>query len=106
MVDLSDGLSSDLGHIGRESEVAAVLQAADLPCGPGASLDDALAGGDDYELCFTAPDPSAVQAAFAGAGLTPPFAIGAVEEGEGVFIADPGEARRRLLPAGWEHDIS
>ena len=105
MIDLSDGLSSDLGHICRESGVGAVVDAERVPCGPGAALADALAGGDDYELCFTAADPAAVERAFAVAGLPPPVAVGQVRAGEGVFLAAPGRAPEPLPPAGWEHDV-
>ncbi len=61
-IDISDGLLGDLQHILRRSGVAAVLQAQALPCSPrvaqvprAAQLDAILAGGDDYELLFTAP---------------------------------------------------
>lgn len=66
MLDVSDGLVGDLGHILDASGVGAVVELAKLPVshalqlkleGPerGLALDCALAGGDDYELCFTAP---------------------------------------------------
>lgn len=62
-IDLSDGLAQDLGHILRRSGVGAVVEVAHLPLSPAlfASLGPdqaaaiALAGGDDYELCFTVP---------------------------------------------------
>ena len=68
-IDVSDGLLADLGHIAERSGCAASLQLVKLPqlrdlAGSGASynadlrrmaLDCQLAGGDDYELCFTAP---------------------------------------------------
>ncbi|MCP5158989.1 MAG: thiamine-phosphate kinase [Gammaproteobacteria bacterium] len=62
-IDLSDGLAQDLGHILERSGVGARLAVDQLPLSPAlaASLDPeaalgmALAGGDDYELCFTAP---------------------------------------------------
>ena len=46
------------------------------PVAPGATVEEALGGGDDYELVFTAPDGDRVTPAFAAAGLTPPIAIG------------------------------
>lgn len=103
MVDLSDGLSSDLGHVCRESGVGARLEAEAVPVGRGAVLDNALAGGDDYELCFTAPDPERILAAFAAAGLAPPTRIGTVVAEPGVVILDAGGEARPLPAAGWEH---
>ena len=54
-IDISDGLSLDLHRLCLESNVSAELNSALLPIAPGASLDEALHGGEDYELLFTAP---------------------------------------------------
>jgi thiamine-monophosphate kinase len=62
-IDISDGLIADLGHICERSNVSAVVEFGRLPASPilRRYLDRAvarsalLAGGDDYELCFTAP---------------------------------------------------
>ncbi len=61
-IDVSDGLLGDLGHILERSGGGAVLAVDALPCGDALSSepvtrrrDFALNGGDDYELCFTAP---------------------------------------------------
>ena len=53
MIDVSDGLVADLGHIADESGVGFALD--EVPVAPGATLEQALTGGDDYELVFTAP---------------------------------------------------
>jgi thiamine-monophosphate kinase len=97
MIDVSDGLAADLGHVVTASGVG--LRLHDVPVVDGATLEEAVAGGEDYELVFTAPDPSRIVAAFARAGLRVPLVIGEC-------TADPGE--RTLggepLPAGgWEH---
>jgi thiamine-monophosphate kinase len=105
MIDLSDGLSSDLAHICRASGVGARLEASAVPVGPGATVDDALSGGDDYELCFTAPDPAAVAEAFAAAGLHLPAPIGAVTAGDAVLLSTPGGGSWPLAPGGWEHTV-
>ena len=62
-IDVSDGLLADLGHILECSKVAAHLEFAAIPCSPAVrrrrdsvlGRNALLAGGDDYELCFTAP---------------------------------------------------
>ena len=52
-IDLSDGLLQDLGHICMSSRVGVELDSTAIPVAPGATLEQALSGGDDYELCFT-----------------------------------------------------
>jgi len=68
MIDVSDGLAQDLGHILKASQVGANLQLENLPLSPALqalSLEQqwqyALAGGDDYELCFTISPQSYAQ---------------------------------------------
>ncbi|MDE0178723.1 MAG: thiamine-phosphate kinase [Gammaproteobacteria bacterium] len=53
-IDLSDGLSSDLDHLCCASRVACEVDLDGIPLFPGATADDAVAMGDDYELAFTA----------------------------------------------------
>ena len=55
MMDLSDGLSIDLARLCEASRVGAEIDAANLPCLAEASLNDALHGGEDFELLFTVP---------------------------------------------------
>ena len=105
MIDLSDGLSSDLAHICRASGVGAVVEPSAIPIAPGATVDEALSGGDEYELCFTAPDPVRVAEAFAAAGLHLPAPIGTVVKGDEVFVTTPAGGRWPLAPSGWEHDV-
>jgi thiamine-monophosphate kinase len=89
MIDVSDGLVADLGHIAAESGVGFALD--ELPVAAEATLEQALTGGDDYELVFTA----------SGARTPPGFRIG-------VCTADPAERtlNGQALPdgaGGWEH---
>ncbi|MEZ5560179.1 MAG: thiamine-phosphate kinase [Pseudomonadales bacterium] len=54
-IDVSDGLLQDLGHLCDASGVGVALDSAAVPVAAGATLQQALTGGDDYELCFTLP---------------------------------------------------
>ncbi|MGH9306124.1 MAG: thiamine-phosphate kinase [Acidimicrobiales bacterium] len=97
MIDVSDGLAADLDHLGSRSNVGLVLD--HVPVAPGASFDEALGGGEDYELVFSAPDPERVLDAFAAAGLRAPLVLGWCS-------ADPTERRLGNLPLpllGWTH---
>lgn len=92
-IDISDGLIADLGHILERSGVGAVLEVEALPLSDalGASLEPAeawtlaLAAGDDYELCFTAPAEAheRIQTALAVLGGSC-SRIGAIEENPGL----------------------
>jgi len=55
MIDISDGLAADLGHILKESKKGAVLYADKVPLSTGAALTNALHDGEDFELLFTLP---------------------------------------------------
>lgn len=98
MIDISDGLSTDLSHICEESAVGAVLYSTQVPIADNATLDDALYGGDDYELLFTSPKH--VPREIAGVAITE---IGEVVRREGMWIQDQKARTRRLKAKGWEH---
>jgi thiamine-monophosphate kinase len=99
MLDLSDGLAVDLPRIAGASRVGIRLDPDRLPIADGATLDQAIGGGDDYELCFTAADPPRVRGEFDAAGLAPPLAIGVTTAEGGVRLGD------QPLRGGWEHQI-
>jgi len=110
-LDISDGLVGDLGHILAASNVGATLGADALPAGPAlAQQERALrrrftaAGGDDYELCFTAPPArrDAVLAAAAQAA-TPVTRVGTIDTTPGLRLVDAHGAPLDLQLAGWDH---
>lgn len=103
MIDISDGLGSDLGHVCEASGVGVRVFADRVPLADGVTLDAALRGGDDYELCFTAPDPTRVAATFAQSALSVPYFIGTIEAGAELLERADGEWP--LPRVGWRHGI-
>jgi thiamine-monophosphate kinase len=113
MMDVSDGLVADLGHLCRASGVAAVIEASKLPLSPaaGALVDAepqrimaALTGGDDYELLFAAPpDAAAEVTALAKELATPIRTIGWLEAGTGVSVLDRAGAPMAIATPGYRH---
>lgn len=97
-IDLSDGLSLDLRRLCIESNVSADLE-SDPPVARGASLDQALNGGEDYELLFTAPQRVRVPDKVAGLAITP---IGCITAGRAGRVRFHG---RLLKPKGFDHFV-
>lgn len=64
MIDISDGLAGDLGHILEKSKVGAILEKDKIPLNRGASLKSALSEGEDFELLFTLPPQRAKRSPF------------------------------------------
>jgi thiamine-monophosphate kinase len=106
MIDISDGLSTDLGHICEESGVGAELETGSIPVaavGKSArrvELKFALHGGDDYELLFTLPPRKKIPSRIAG---VPVWRIGVVTGGRQMSLVDKEGVRQKLQPQGWEH---
>jgi thiamine-monophosphate kinase len=110
-IDISDGLAGDLGHILAQSGVGARLNADALPLGPmlirqsqALHRHTALSGGDDYELCFTAPSRHrATVLAAAHAAHTPITRVGRIEAAPGLRLTDAMGQALQLTPQGFDH---
>jgi thiamine-monophosphate kinase len=106
MIDISDGLSTDLGHICEESGVGAEIEAEAIPLArigrPAGSVDlnSALHGGDDYELLFTAPRGKNFPGKIAGIPITQ---IGFITRSKRISLMDDRGMRRKLESQGWQH---
>ena len=110
-IDVSDGLVADLAHILERSSAGAVLEAESLPSGDG--LDDLpdeqrwrfqLAGGDDYELCFTAARRQRIRIdAIARECGLPITRIGSVTSGPGLAVQRGDGSRLELAADGYQH---
>jgi thiamine-monophosphate kinase len=104
MMDLSDGLSSDLPRLCSESGVGAQITAASLPCIARRDAKDAmelaLHGGDDYELLFAVrrKNASKIGTGFRGLALTP---IGEITRHKRVVVEQEGRWRP-LTSGGWD----
>jgi thiamine-monophosphate kinase len=111
LMDLSDGLSSDLARLCQASGVGAAIEAAPIfkpaataqgRLSPARALDLALHGGEDYELLFTVPPRKlkSIPAKFHGLPVT---CIGEIQRGKSVTLVLPDGTSRPLPPGGWDH---
>lgn len=110
-IDLSDGLLGDLTHILQRSHVGASLWCDVLPLGPILAIQDqslqyhySLAGGDDYELCFTAsPSKRAAVMAAAATVAIPVTRVGCIEAAPGLRIVDQHQTERHFSFQSFDH---
>ncbi|KLJ02561.1 thiamine-phosphate kinase [Luteimonas sp. FCS-9] len=112
-IDVSDGLLADLGHVCRASGVGAQIDVDALPASEAlrrAAADAGqrrvlqAAGGDDYELCFTAPQHArAAIDEIARASGTPAIRIGRIVAGDGVVATTGDGTAWTPARAGWDH---
>jgi thiamine-monophosphate kinase len=113
MIDVSDGLVADLGHIAAASGLAARIRAGEIPLSAAARaalraadsrFSVILGGGDDYELLFTAHPSMAlkIEAAAREAGIMV-TGIGTMEAGQGVRVFDDNGQETAVAQAGYSH---
>ncbi|MCI0620785.1 MAG: thiamine-phosphate kinase [Acidobacteria bacterium] len=111
MIDLSDGLSTDLNHLCRQSGVGAMIEASQIPL-PGIPIQQrrllskdplhyALHGGEDYELLFAVPSRLGPRVPKHIHGL-PVHEIGCLTRTAGVWLLH-GNDKQQLLPGGFDH---
>ena len=115
MIDVSDGLSGDLGHVLDASGVGATIDVASLPrsaplerCLRGGASDLALAcllsGGDDYELCFTASPAQRVRVGDAARSANVAVSrIGTITADGGLVVRDANGQPMPALPRSFDH---
>jgi thiamine-monophosphate kinase len=109
-IDISDGLSTDLAHLCRGSNVSAEIEQSALPIHPvahklgkAAALRSALHGGEDYELLFAAPKSLSMPLSLAGVPITRIGSFTARRSGPLMTLISPDGSRAELKPGGWEH---
>jgi thiamine-monophosphate kinase len=107
-IDISDGLSSDLSHILKNSSVGAVIDLTKLPLSPALQKIDSeqaqdfvLNSGDDYELCFTIPADK--QAMFESTVTEAYTQIGIIEVESGLKIIDKDGQQQTITGSGYDH---
>ena len=99
MMDVSDGLALDLHRLAAASAVGFTLSS--VPVTTGATEEEALGGGEDYELLIAVDDPDRLASAFGAAGLRPPVVVGRC-------TGDAAERTLRgrpLAPLGYQHPV-
>ncbi|HYA87466.1 MAG TPA: thiamine-phosphate kinase [Nitrospirota bacterium] len=110
MIDISDGLSSDLAHICEQSRVGAKVYSEDLPCSRSLHAAEnelgktpmhyALSGGEDYELLFTASPRCGKKLKSLGVPL---FEIGEITRTRKLVLVDGQGITKPLVPGGYDH---
>jgi thiamine-monophosphate kinase len=106
MIDTSDGLSTDLAHICKESDVGGEIESSAIPLASvgkpahEVDLELALHGGEDYELLFTAPRGKRMPKRIGGVPITQ---IGTITRSQKVLVRNSKGVADELHARGWEH---
>ena len=116
MIDISDGLLADLGHICQDSGKGADLHKGNLPLSPELKqralqqkldpIELCLKDSDDYELIFTcsADNTDKVRKAIAQLDTIPVTEIGKITDTAGLLrLINPDGSGKRIEPTGWDH---
>jgi thiamine-monophosphate kinase len=113
MIDISDGLSSDLGHILQESGVGALVDAESIPIHPDCSatsrqdgvpaLDHALHDGEDFELCLVVSAEDAARLLASPPAPAKVYQIGSITDAPGLKLQFPDGRVIPVAPGGFDH---
>jgi thiamine-monophosphate kinase len=102
MIDISDGLAADLGHILEESNKGAILDAIAIPRMHKATLENALFDGEDFELVFTLSKKEAKR--FLAQKLIKAFWIGEiVDRAQGLCLRESQGNSKKIAAKGYKH---
>jgi thiamine-monophosphate kinase len=93
MIDLSDGIATDAVRLARASGMGAVIELERLPRAPGATVEQAATGGEDYELLAAIPPGTEAP--------VPVTIVGRLTEGGDVAMVDAVGEPQQLR--GWDH---
>lgn len=117
MIDVSDGLSSDLAHIVEESNAGARIYAEQIPLSPNLRkfctqfnfnpVEFAIAGGEDYTLLCTIPPEYADSVAhnYHGTFQQPIYSIGEITNSHKIELIHPDGTAQVIKPTGWDHFV-